>query len=148
MTAEPETQEATGEQVLYAKVLEAGMLTGLLILFATFAIYVSGLMSPAVPLDRVPDYWHQGVNEYLEEVNHEYLHLEHPVTGWAWMSWVGKADFLNFVGIAVLAGVTILCYLAILPTLLRKKDVAYFLMAVLEACVLALAASGFLTAGH
>jgi hypothetical protein len=148
MTDEAETQEATGEQILYARVLEAGMFMGLLILFVTFAIYVSGLMSPAVPLDRVPSYWHQGVHEYLEAVNHEYLHLEHPVTGWAWVSWVGKADFLNFVGIAVLAGVTVLCYLAILPTLWRKKDIAYFVMSVLEASVLALAASGILTAGH
>jgi hypothetical protein len=121
---------------------------GLLILFVTFAIYVSGLMSPAVPLDRVPSYWHQGVNEYLEVVNHEYLHLEHPVTGWAWINLVGKADFLNFVGIAILAGVTIVCYLAIIPTLLRKKDFAYLAMSLLEACVLTLAASGLLTAGH
>ena len=59
-----------------------------------------------------------------------------------------KGDFLNFVGIAILAGVTILCYLAIVPTLLRKKDNAYLTMAILEVLVLTLAASGILAVGH
>ena len=148
MTLEPKTQEATAEQVLYAKVLEAGMYAGLLILFVTFAIYVSGLLSPAVPVDRISSYWNRGVNEYLEAVNHDFLHLEHPPTGWAWLYMVGKGDFLNFIGIAMLGGATIICYLAIVPTLLRKKDTAYVVMSILEVCVLSLAASGLLAAGH
>jgi len=61
---------------------------------------------------------------------------------------VGKGDFLNFIGIAMLGGATIICYLAIVPTLLRKKDTAYVVMSILEVCVLTLAASGLLAAGH
>jgi hypothetical protein len=61
---------------------------------------------------------------------------------------LAKGDFLNFVGIAILAGVTIICYLAIVPTLLRKKDRAYLTMAIVEVLVLALAASGILSVGH
>jgi hypothetical protein len=61
---------------------------------------------------------------------------------------LGKGDFLNFVGIAILAGVTIICYLAIVPTLLRKKDTAYLLMAIAEVLILSLAASGILAVGH
>jgi hypothetical protein len=148
MNSEAKAPEDQAEQLLYARVLEIGMYTGLAILFITFALYVSGLLAPAVPLDQVSSYWHLGVHEYLEVVNHEYLQLEDPPTGWAWLTLLGKGDFLNFIGIAMLAGITIICYLAIVPALLRKKDKAYLTMALLEAFVLTLAASGILVVGH
>ena len=69
----------------------------------------------------------------------------HP--GWAWLGMLGKGDFLNFIGIAFLAGVTILCYLRIMPLLLKKKDTIYAVLAVVEVLVLTLAASGVLKAG-
>ena len=148
MSSEAKTQETQGEQILYAKVLGIGMSIGLVTLFLTFGLYVSGALAPAVPLDEVSNYWHLGVHEYLEVVNRDYLHMEHSPTGWAWATMLAKGDFLNFVGIAILAGVTIICYLAIVPTLLRKKDRAYLTMAIVEVLVLALAASGILSVGH
>ena len=148
MSSEAKTQETQGEQILYAKVLGIGMSIGLVTLFITFGLYVSGALAPAVPLDQVSNYWHLGVQEYLEVVNRDYLHMEHSPTGWAWVTMLAKGDFLNFVGIAILSGVTIVCYLAIVPTLLRKKDNAYVAMALLEVIVLSLAASGILAVGH
>ena len=148
MNLEAKIEEAQSEQLLYAKVLEIGMYIGLVILFVTFGVYVSGIMAPAVPLDQVSNYWHLGVHEYLETVNQNHLQLAHPPRGWAWLTMLGKGDFLNFIGIAILGGVTIICYLAIIPTLLRKKDNAYVAMALLEVIVLSLAASGILAVGH
>jgi hypothetical protein len=148
MSSEATPQEEQSEQLVYAKVLEIGMYIGLMILFITFALYVFRVVTPAVPLEQVSNYWTHGVHEYLEVVNDDFLHLEHPPTGWAWVGMLDKGDFLNFVGIAILAGVSILCYLAIVPTLLRKKDHAYLVMAILEVLVLSLAASGILTVGH
>jgi hypothetical protein len=148
MSSEANPQEDQSEQLLYAKVLQIGMFTGLVILFITFGLYVSGILAPAVPLEQVPNYWQQGVHEYLEAVNHDHLHMDHPPTGWAWITMLQKSDFLNFVGIAILGGVTIICYLAIVPTLVRKKDNAYLAMTVLEVIVLSLAASGILAVGH
>ena len=60
---------------------------------------------------------------------------------------IGKGDFLNFVSIAFLAGVTILCYLRIIPILYRKKDMLYVVFSVIDVLILALAASGILKAG-
>ncbi len=57
-------------------------------------------------------------------------------TGWHWAALVGKGDYLNFVGIAMLSGLTILCYLVILPILFRKKDTAYVVIAIVEVLVL------------
>ena len=148
MSSKGKAQKSQSEQLLYARILEIGMYIGLAILFITFTLYVTGALAPVVPLDQVANYWNQGVNEYLEAVNRDHLHMEHPPTGWAWVTVVEKGDFLNFVGISILGGITIICYLAITPMLWRKRDFAYLIMALLEVLVLSLAASGLLNVGH
>jgi hypothetical protein len=78
---------------------------------------------------------------------HDYNVALNAPTGWGWAALVGKGDYLNFVGIAMLSGLTILCYVVILPILIRKKDIAYTAIAVVEVLVLSLAASGLLKVG-
>ncbi|MDH3329071.1 MAG: hypothetical protein OEM01_07565 [Desulfobulbaceae bacterium] len=147
MSSENKTT-ATAEQLLYARILEKGMYFGLVLMFLTFALYVFGIVEPAIPLNEIAGYWRQDVHSYLEAINHTYLHLENLPTGWSWMALIGKSDFLNFVPIAILSGVTIMCYLAIVPGLFRRGDKAYGIMAIAEALILALAASGLLMVGH
>ncbi len=53
----------------------------------------------------------------------------------------------NFAPIAFLSGLTIICYLVIVPGLLKKKDMAYVALALLEVAVLVVAESGILGAG-
>ncbi len=48
------------EQVLYADILNKGMLAGLVVLLITFALYVFGIVSPYVPLDKLSNYWGMG----------------------------------------------------------------------------------------
>ena len=131
--------KATEEQIAYAKILDLGMKVGLLALIVTFMIYVVGILSPHVPVNDLPKYWSMPVKEYLAATN---IHQ-----GWSWLGMVAKGDFLNFIGIAFLAGVTILCYMRIIPILFRKKDAVYAVLAILEVLVLVLAASGVLKAG-
>ena len=57
-------------------------------------------------------------------------------------------DFVNFIGIAMLAGVTIFCYAAIVPTLLKNNDKVYAILAIIEVIILSAAASGLLAVGH
>lgn len=130
---------ATPEQVLYARLLEWGMYIGLLILFITFGLYAFGIMKPYIPLDKISGYWHLSVHEYLEHANIK--------AGWAWLGMIKYGDFVNFLGIAILAGVTILCYAAIVPTLLKNNDKVYAVLAILEVVILTVAASGILGAG-
>jgi hypothetical protein len=130
---------ATEEQLAYAKLLDFGMKLGLLALIITFIVYLSGILSPYIPVNDLPRYWSMSVHKYLEATG------IHP--GWTWVGMLGKGDFLNFVGIAFLAGVTILCYLRIIPILFRKKDKVYGILAILEVLILVLAASGILKAG-
>jgi uncharacterized membrane protein len=146
--APPSASAAPPEQVLYAKVLAAGMYTGLGTLLATFALYLTGAVKPAVPIDRLPDLWSLDVTEYLQTVNAEYLHRDHVLTGWSWVSVLGHGDYLNFVGIVVLSLVTVACFLRIIPTLYGKRDHIYAAIAVLEVVILVLAASGVLAVGE
>ena len=132
--------EAGPEQLLYANILAKGMYVGLVILFITFALYAFGIMKPYIPLDQVSNYWGYSVHEYLE-------HAEIG-TGWSWLGMLKYGDFINFIGVALLAGVTIICYLAIVPLLLRSNDKVYAVLALLEAAILTFAASGILAVGH
>ncbi|MFC1574738.1 DUF1634 domain-containing protein [Gemmatimonadota bacterium] len=140
--------EAGEEQLLYASILAKGMYLGLGILLVTFLLYVSGAVDPGVPIEELPNYWGLSAHEYLEAINHDFLHREEIVIGWGWVAVLGLGDYLNFVGIALLAGVTIVCYLGILPVLFRKRDWIYGTIAVLEILVLVLAASGIVKVGH
>jgi len=134
-----EKTKASEEQIAYAGVLNIGMWLGLAILVITFFIYISGAISSFVPISELPKYWGMRVNDFNHTLN--------APTGWHWVAMVGKGDYLNFVGIAILSGLTILCYLVILPILIRKKDTPYVILAIAEVLVLALAASGLLKVG-
>ncbi len=136
------------EQLLYARILETGVYIGLTILVVTFALYVFGVVEPAVPLEDLPTYWSMNVHDYLSTINAEHLHRAHLVTGWSWIAVLNKGDYLNFSGIVLLSGVTVACYVGIVPTLLRKRDFVYAAFAVVESLILALAASGVLNVGH
>ena len=131
---------ATAEQKLYANILDWGMKIGFLMLVATFSLYVFGILTPHIPLEDVSKYWKMPVGQYLEATGIE--------TGWSWLGHLNQGDLLNFAGIAFLAGITIVCYLAIVPSLLKKKDMPYVVLALVEVAVLVLAASGILKAGH
>lgn len=131
--------KASEEQIAYASILNVGMWIGLLVLVVTFIVYISGIFQSFVPIEELPKYWGMKAKDYI--------HTLHAPTGWGWAGMIGKGDYLNFIGIAILAGLTILCYLAILPILLRKKDIPYAIIAIIEVLVLALAASGILKGG-
>ncbi|MDD5757655.1 MAG: hypothetical protein PHI06_01075 [Desulfobulbaceae bacterium] len=129
----------TEEQIAYAKILDLGMKVGLLTLVISFGLYVFGVLEPHVPLKDLPNYWKLPVHDYLVQTKIG--------QGWSWLYMLNKGDFLNFIGIAFLAGVSIVCYLRIIPMLFRKGDTIYAFLAIAEVTVLVLAASGLLKAG-
>jgi len=131
--------EATEEQKVYAALLDKGMKVGLATVTATFALYMFGVLTPVIPVEQLPNYWSLPVGEYMAKAG---LH-----SGWSWLHLLGKGDAVNFIGIAMLAGVSVLCYIAVIPIFLRKKDIPYAAIAILEVLVLSLAASGLLKSG-
>lgn len=132
-------QKASEEQLVYAGILEKGMQFGLLGLIITFVIYMAGILPAKIPVDQVQNYWGMSVHEYLAATGME--------PGWTWLRFVGNGDFINFIPIAILAGATILCFLAVIPVFLKKNDKVYAIIGALEVLVLVLAASGVLKGG-
>lgn len=133
--------KASEEQILYAKILNAGMLIGLTGLVFSFILYSTGVLTPLIPLEEVTAHWETSVHDYLSESGIS--------AGWTWLQNLSYGDMLNFLPIAFLSLLTIICYLAILPKLFRKKDIPYIVICILEIIVLAVAASGILgTGGH
>lgn len=127
------------EQLAYASVLDTGMKIGLLLIVVTFAIYMTGVLAPHVPVEELPRYWSMPVKTYLEATGTH--------GGWSWIHMLGKGDVVNMIGIAFLSGVAIICYAAITPILVRRRDKIYAALCVLEMAVLVLAASGVLKSG-
>src|SRR3989339_885747 len=100
MSAQNIDTKANEEQIIYANVLEKFMYIGLGLMLVTFALYVFGIIKPVVPLNEISNYWRQSAHDYLVAINNNFLHQEHPVTGWTWMRLIGKGDFLNFIPVA------------------------------------------------
>jgi hypothetical protein len=137
----PEAAKAPPEQITYANLLFYGSWAAIAILLITFFVYVTGVFDSYIPINEVSQYWTMPVSQYVHEAN--------VPTGWGWATLLGKGDFLNFVGIALLAGMTIVCFIVILPYYVKQKDIAFVVLIILEVLVLCLAASGLLgTGGH
>jgi len=131
--------EVTKEQLLYAEILFLGAWGGIALMCITFIIYLSGIIEPYVPIDTLQNLWNLPSGEFLEKLNiHE---------GWTWVYLLGKGDFLNFLGIALLGLLTILGYFTLVFAYFKKGDKIYTAIAVAEILVLLLAASGILGSG-
>ncbi len=122
------------EQQTYASVLNVGTRAVFIILVVTLAIYLFGWFPAQIPVDSLPNYWSLPLRDYMQQTNSP--------NGWSWLGWIGKGDFVNYIGIVLLASLTLFAFVAILPGLIRKNDRVYSLFVIVEIFVLLLAASG------
>jgi len=127
------------EQITYANLLFIGAWAGILIMLLTYLIYVTGILSPHIDVTVITQNWGKGVDEYLK--------ITHSPQGWGWLKLLNKGDFLNFIGLVLIAVLTIICYFFLVAGYKKRKDWVYFFICILEIAVLALAASGILGAG-
>ena len=117
------------EQELYARWLRVGTTFGFAVLFLSFAAYVLGLLEPLVPPHELTRLWGLPAERYVEAVRGP--------TGWGWLGYLDKGDYLNLLGVALLALVTAVCYARIIPALPRVHAVlAAIQIAVLLAAAL------------
>lgn len=134
----PDTN-APAEQIAYANILFYGCWGGLALMLVTYVLYVTGIMDPYVSMDNVIKYWGLPVGQYLADNN--------VPTGWGWATLLSNGDFLNFLGIALLGGLTIVAYIPVTLTYFKKKDFVFAIIALLEVLVLCFAASGIVGGG-
>jgi hypothetical protein len=136
---EPVKQTVAEERIAYANTLNSGVKTGFAIVVICFLIYISGALAPIVPFSDLGGHWGLPVHEFIAKTGSP--------SGWDWVWKLNRGDALNFFAVAWLSTVTIVCYLRIIPILIRKGDTIYLVIAVLEVAVMLLAASGLLHVG-
>ena len=124
------------ESLIYARLLNIGRAIGLVALIIAFGIYIADIIPPKIPLNELSTYWGLSAKDYLTMTGIQ--------TGWSWMRMLRYSDFMNFLPIVFLSGITIICYLSIIPIFFRKKNRIYAWIAILEVLVLVFAASGIL----
>jgi hypothetical protein len=120
------------EQTIYARWLDIGTRLGFGILFLSFLSYVLGVLDPHVPPHELPLLWGLPVDHYVAAAG--------APTGWGWLALVVRADYLNYVGVALLASVTLAAYVRIVPLLLERGERLRAAIAALQVLVLVVAA--------
>lgn len=136
----PQPDYASPEQRLYARWLDLGTRIGFVVLMITFLVHLLEVIPSHVPIEDLPRYWTLPVADYIAATG--------APTGWGWLQRLHRGDYLNFVGIALLAAVTIVCYLRVLPAFVRAGDRAFATICALEIVVLLVAAAGIVGGGH
>jgi hypothetical protein len=124
------------EQQIYARWLDVCTRIGLAVLIAGFGAYVSGLLDPLVPPRELVRLWSLPVDRYIAATG--------APAGWDWLRLLAKGDYLNFVGIAVFASATIVCYARIVPALIAQGERLHVALAVVQVLILLAAASGLI----
>jgi ribosomal protein L12E/L44/L45/RPP1/RPP2 len=170
--------ETTEEQLIYSNLLNICMKIGLVTIVISFFLYVSGIMTPKLDINDVINNWSDAPKAAAKadagsakatsaggtvtagaekkaggsaekKTAYDKLLEENGIQhGWGWVKLYGYGDFLNMFPIAFLASITILCYIAIIPTFFRKKDTIYATLAIIEVVILLGAASGIIAGGH
>lgn len=124
------------EQIRYAGILQKGTAVGFTFVIITFVLYVFGIIKPYVPLEDFPIYCRQDAQTYI---------ADHGIgTGWNWVHLLLYGDFINYIGIVILTGITLICYVSIVPVLLKKREWIFAAIVITEVALLITASSGLL----
>lgn len=123
-------------QLTYARWLDWGTRLGLVALIAAFLAYVFQLIEAFVPLARLPAWWGLPADRYLA--------LSGAPTGWAWLPFADRGDYLSLLAVSALAMVTVVCYLRILPLHWGRGERLHAALALAQIVVLVAAASGLI----
>jgi hypothetical protein len=128
------------EHLRYAKWLARGTWFGFAVMAIGFLAYVGGALDPHVPLDGLPALWSQPAASYLQAAGIR--------SGWGWAALLHKADMLNLVGVALLAGCSALALVAVIPLYARQRERVLVAVCVLEIVVMTVAASNLVSISH
>ncbi len=120
------------EQQVFARWVDAGTRVGFAVLIPTFLVYLFGLLDPLVPLSELARLWGLPADRYVAATG--------APTGWGWVRLLAKSDYLNYLGVVLLASVTVAAYARIVPALLAQGARLRAGIAALQVIVLVVAA--------
>jgi hypothetical protein len=136
MAQRPGSHQIERAQEAYAEILSWLVRVGLLVMGVTFVLYAAEAIPAAVPISEVPASW--GLDA------HSYAELRGIEPGWSWVRNLADSGIIAFAGVVyfpVAAGIAVLGAAVLFA---RDRTYPYVVIALLEALVLALAATGWL----
>lgn len=140
MKSASEKAPVPGEQLIYARWLDAASRTGFVVLVVAFLAYVFGVVGSHVPLQDLPLLWTLPLEEYLARTG--------APTGWGFIGLLPNGEYLSLIGVVMLGMATLLCYVRLVFALLKNGERLHAGIAAAQVVVLFLAALGFLAGGH
>jgi len=132
--------ENAPEQHIYAKIIYHVSNLGLLVLIMGFILYIFGVLTPLVPLEELPKYWSLSLTQFLEKTG--------APTGWRWTAMLGYGDVIPFLGVTILASVTLVCFLALLFSFLQRGAKVLAFIAAMELFFILISASNLIQISH
>jgi len=126
-------------QSRYARMLAWVAAAGQVALFAGYIVYLSGVLPPALPPERIAQEWHLSAAEFTRK-----LELQ---TGWSWIRRIGTGDAVSYATVIFLALSTNICLPVAAVRYIREGDGKYGAIVILQTIVLLIAASGLVAAG-
>ena len=132
--------ENASEQQLYARIVYHMNHLGLFVLVVGFVLYLTGMLAPHVPLEDIHKYWSLPLEQYLEKTG--------APTGWQWISELGYGDAAPLLGVAVLASITIVCYLVLFFRFLQRGIRPLVAITLIELFLMLLSASNLIQIDH
>lgn len=119
-------------QEIYARWIERGAKLAFAFALVALVLYVTGILTPLVPLDELPRLWTLPAAELARQTQ--------APGGWGWLRLVGYGDYLNVLGISIFALLALVCTARVIPAFLKGGERAQALLAALQVLVLLAAA--------
>lgn len=116
----------------YGRWLAWGARLGLALLAIGLLAYLTGLVDPYVPIERLAARWHLPAGEMLREMGLR--------PGWEWTRHIHRSDMVMLAGIALLASCSIPCLAAVIPLFHARRERIFVAVCALQIAVLLLAA--------
>ena len=132
--------ENASEQQLYARIVYHMNHLGLFVLVVGFVLYLTGMLAPHVPLEDLPKYWSLPLDQYLKKTG--------APSGWQWISELGYGDAAPLLGVAILASITIICYLVLFFKFLQRGIRPLVAITVIVLFLMLLSASNLIQITH
>jgi hypothetical protein len=120
----------------YAQCVEIGTTLSFIVIALELAAYLSGALSPQVPLQDLPRLWGLPLKDYL-------VAAQVP-PGWGWLALVGAGDYQNFIGITLLASISMAAYFCALRAYIAQRERIYAALTLAQLCITLAAATGLL----
>ena len=127
-------------QGIYATLLKRFTMASMIFLAISFAIYIFQWIPSYIDIDKM--------GELIRLRSADYRVAANGPTGWAWLNLIGYSDYLSFMAIAFISGVSVFVYFILVHVFWRCKDYIYTSIAVIQILIFLLAASGIVNSGH